>query len=397
MTALNATTELETITRDTSGSNVIDYDQNGRAIVRDVALFAEDANHPDLGEADRDMLDRIVSRTNELASQGRHTQGVIRHEKKGEAADQQSYGTVRDLRVGESGGRLFIFGDMHMRRWDVGVIERYPRRSAEIFMQDGKADGRLWMGNIALLGREIPRADIPDLTVSLNDGADTRVAEIETELPPVTFGSQEPQMDSKSVKKFLDDMDEKDRKDFLKKYSDEDADDNKAEDKKSDNSAGAAPVVAEQPQPVNFAETPEGIAMAAQIGALQAQNRRNDVEKNLRDLSDRGVQFDFDDECTRLTAIIDDEARTAEFSRMEKNYSRIETAASAIHASKSAAVFANAAQPATSQVLTSADCASISTKAAEFMDSSPGLSQTEATAKAVEALNLTDKVNAARG
>lgn len=390
-----------------TGSHAVDIDGD-RCVIRNVELFSEKAKDTALGKVDRAMLDRITAHTNRMAANGRRTQIVLRHASKDEPADQQSYGTIRNLWVGEANGTVYIYGDLHMRQHELYTLERYPRRSAEIYgMADGQvvslADGDwddLWLGNLALLGRETPGADIPDLSVSLNGGTD-HPAVFLSEVPAVTFGTtQEPDMDidKKAVQKFIDDMDEKDRKAFLAGFSEDEkpAEDEKKKPDESKSSAESAPAATAAAESVDFASDPRFVAMQAQIGQLKQSGRENSTRDALRSLADKGVVFSMDDELARCAAIIDDEARAAEFSRMEKNYARTQTPRSLMHASQGAAQFAGAAQPATDQALTSVELSQISTKAAEFA-SNDGLSTEEATHKAAESLGLSDKLKAYAG
>jgi hypothetical protein len=384
--------EANQVERDESGSHVVEY-HGGWALIRDVELFAENSEHPDLGKADRAMLARIVEFTNARAAAGRAPHLVIRHAKGGDVVDQASYGTVENLRVAE-GEPAMIHGDLRVRRSDLWTFSRYPRRSAEIFKVDGTNEGSLWLGNLALIGREIPRSDIPD--VSLNDGqGDSPPVLFESEVPPVVFGGQEPNMDKKEVAKFINEMDDDERKEFVKQFSDDEKpeDDKKKDDDKSENSSGDTPATSDSTaKPVAFSDSPEYAAMQVQIGDLQRQNRRHECERTLTELQQRGVEFDMAEELAAAVEITDPEARKAHFGKIEKNYKRTTTPASLMHASSQAAHFAGSHVPATDQVMTARDLNRLSNKAAEFASKDASLTHTEAMSKAADVLGLKDKL-----
>lgn len=406
MTALLASPATPPVIDD-RGSHAVER-QGDRMIVRNVELFSTKAKDSALGPVDRPMLERIASHTNFMAARGRHTHIVVRHASKEEPADQQSHGTVRALRVGESDGQTYIYGDLHMKPWSGHLLESYPRRSAEIFGQrDGETvslssadDLDLWMGNLALLGRETPGADIPDIELP-GDGGPEPVA-FQSDVPPVTFADQEKppmELDKKAVIKYLDEH-EDERKSIMAKYADEDkGGKDKDEDEKSESksASGAEPAVPETPAPASFADSAEYLAMAAKIGELEQNQRQSETESALRELADKGVVFDMGDEVERCAKIIDPSDRAAEFARMEKNYARTQTPKSLINAGNAAATFAGDAVPATNQAVTHSDANKVSELAAKFRSDEPALSVEEAIFRATKELELEDKFKATRG
>lgn len=146
-----------------------------KVVVRDVELFAQTDTGP-LGKVDADRLSAMVEATNGIIARGRSTMVVLRHQDDDGGTKQDTIGRIKgNLRVGESAfsGRPTVFGDMEFGRAEFDSWVRpngFPRRSAEIVeieADDGPDDlvGKDWIFQIALLGRELPKADLRDLLV----------------------------------------------------------------------------------------------------------------------------------------------------------------------------------------------------------------------------------------
>lgn len=387
---------IEPGTSPKAGTHALDVDGD-YAVIRDVEVFSEVVGNPKLGDVDRSVLARIVEYTNALIERGQYPQVVIRHSD-GENTDHASYGRLSNLRV-RDGEPSVIVADIRHRREDAKWLhERYPRRSAEIFLVDKKPDGRLWLGNLALLGREPPAADIPD--VSLNS-AGVEVVCAAQSLPEITFSCMEHGMATQAeVSKYSDDMDleklakyiAKDLAKYMEKPDEKDksdnSDDGDEDDKKKDKSDNASPSV-----PAVFSGSPEATALMCRVGELEGQIARMSASKTLDDLKRKGYQFDFDAELEAVSSMVEKD-RSAHFARIEKYYRRVQTADSLVDVSNNTRDIAGSIGVPTDGGgrLTPAEASRISSLAAEFSNRDPSMTTALAMAKAAEQLGLSDKV-----
>lgn len=322
-----------------TGTHRAYHHADGRVIVRDVELFSEVPDGP-LGRVDRATLDKIVAFTNDQRRQGKHTKVIATH-----SDDAPVIGHVAsDMRVVQSDktGALTIFGDLSFSAADFAqyvASNRFPNRSAEIVKDT------LWMSSVALLGRDRPGANIPD--VMFSDGGKAARFTAPAGLV-MQFSTQEVRKVEKlnelmaAMSACLDAMPEADRKTAaysarkaLAKYGDDKDDD----DTDVAKNAATAQIATFQAQIASLTASNDALKagndrLHEAVKALQSQTvtakyaARLSHFKNVRGFTtiDEGAEL------SRLLAMKDDAERDAHFSFIEKNYRQSATGAALVAA-----------------------------------------------------------------
>jgi hypothetical protein len=382
------------------GSHPIEFEGRS-AIVRGVELFTTVEDAPLLGTVDLDMLQRIVEFTNELAGRGRHPNLVIQHNLDGDRDDDTARGRIENVRLVEGGDRPYIVGDLRIAAHDAEwLIDRYPRRSAEIQMLDRKPEGRLWLKNVALLGRESPGADLPDVLLFSDDAP---VATVASSLPEVAFAAERnTKMGTKEIKAALAEMSDDDRKKLLAEFMEDGSDDEKKKDDEdqSDNAdpkANANTSTAADSAPVasfDAASDPTVAALMVTVGQMKAALTEERIGRRLEKMREQGVQFELEDEAKYL-GTLSEEAREAHFARMETNYQRKPTGAGLVDASSRTAMLAQNSTGADTAEFSAHDADRVSTLAQRMIARGDASDPMQAMAAAAKELGLAEKAKRA--
>lgn len=348
---------------------------DGRVQIKRVELFAEMEDGP-LGAVGESDLDDIAEFLVELMDQGRFSQVVIEHQREGEAdRPRESVGIVTGpITVEKSGqnGKATLYGTLDLNESDFEnyiASNRFPRRSAEI--TNRKVDGgeKLWMSQVALIGRLAPRADLPDVYVFATDDSAAiicgekepnamKASELTGKIGGVSFQDETPddlEKAAKEARKFADSCDAarkkmagdekpKDDKDKTADNAEPDDDEKKDEKEKSaDNSASPALKFSDPNIQARFDLQAEQIhKLSVDLGEERKATRMTGYASKLTELAAAGVQFSRDDEMARLEAKSPAEAES-HLGVIEANYAR-SNGHRMVDASRNGAAIASAAE-----------------------------------------------------
>lgn len=353
-------------------------------VVHEVELFAEMPDGP-LGAVDAAKLASIAEATNAKVRQGLFPSIVLRHTRDalntGSAADPRALGRIAgEVRVAKSArtGLMSIVGDLEIPAktfHEYVASGHYPRRSAEI------SPDTLDIRNIALLGREAPRATIPDLLVA----SDKPAVEIEPPgLSPIVI--QEQSMTTAELISGIKALSADDKAALFSAI---------AADVPGLTFAAPKPPKAPEPAPAptteptaDFSANPAIVALKAKVGELETLRKRDGYMARLAEMSAKeGIELTPADEIETIMAFSTDEAREAWFEKIKKNYRRSPSQDLVNGSNTLGNIVSHATGPDKTVQFSSADASRVSTLASKLM-AEKGMGENEAFSEAAKQLGF---------
>lgn len=371
---------MERTRRNPQDSHAITAD-GGRVTVHDVELWSEMPSGP-LGAIGEAELARCARETNRRIAEGQYPQIVVEHESPDRPTSPDAVGRVSSpVRVAQHRtGRKVLVGDISFSRERFSELvesNRYPRRSAEIYkLQDG-----LWLGQVALIGREKPRADIPDVHFNADASAPAR---FESDAP-IAF-SEKPPMTPTELLAAIKSLSDQDRAIVAAAFTDEKpvALDDAIAAKFTDLEVKVAAM-----SDRNTALEARNTALEATLAAEQATRETNELRATLQRFHEvDGLAINVDEEI-KFCMSLPGETRKAYLDRIKTNSKRTTTGTSLINGGAVAGSIAGSQRPDGKVTFTDADSRKVTNLASKMvLDSGGTLDVNEAVKKAAKELGL---------
>ena len=354
----------------------------GRVTVHDVELWSEMPSGP-LGAVGDAELAKCAHETNRRIAEGQYPQIVVEHESPDRPTSPEAVGRVSSpVRVVKHRtGRKVLVGDVSFSRdrfSELVETNRYPRRSAEIYRLK---DGNLWLGQVALIGREKPRADIPDVHFNAESDAPARF-ESDT---PIDF-SEKPPMNPSELIAAIKSMSEEDRAIVVAAFTDEKpvALDEAVASKFTDLEVRIA-AMGER----NTALEARNASLEATLASEKATRETNELRATLQRFHEvDGLAINVDEEI-KFCMSLPSETRGAYLERIKANAKRTTTGTSLINGGAVAGGIAGAQRTDGKATFTDADSRKVTNLASKkVMDSGGTLDVNEAVKMAAKELGL---------
>lgn len=354
----------------------------GRVTVHDVELWSEMPSGP-LGAVGDAELAKCAHETNRRIAEGQYPQIVVEHESPDRPTSPEAVGRVSSpVRVVKHRtGRKVLVGDVSFSRdrfSELVETNRYPRRSAEIYRLK---DGNLWLGQVALIGREKPRADIPDVHFNAESDAPARF-ESDT---PIAF-SEKSTMTPTELLAAIKSLNDQDRAIVAAAFTDEkpvEIDDAIAA-KFTDLEVQLSALHAR-----NTALETKNTTLEAALASEQSEREKSGIRATLQRFHEvEGLAINVDEEL-KFTMSLPGDKRTEYLERIKANAKRTTTGTSLINGGAVAGGIAGAQRTDGKATFTDADSRKVTNLASKMVTDSGGtLDVGEAVKKAAKELGF---------
>lgn len=372
--------------------------EGSTVIVHDVEVYGEVAKDEALGVVDEAALGTIATNTNARIAAGQHPQIVLEHAYPGSNDKPppdcvgRIVGAVRVSRSPAT-GKAAIFADMEFRSSafeEYIASNRWPRRSAEVVY--AKKPGVPYLHQVALLGRAIPRIDMPDVTFN----TDARPLVVRAESDVATQFSPEKTMNPAEVIAYVASLSATDKANLLNSLAAPAPEPKAAPAAPADPTGGMVAQFAEMSGKLDEIAR-QNAQLVVDLNSERTARVKSEMSAELARLSNvEGVIFNSDEELAALVAMPDAEARAKHVERIAKFYQRRTTGTTAMNASGAVAHIAGSQRPAGAVVMFGMDHKAEADARAAKIDSASGgkLGYPAAFAQAIKELGF-DKLTGA--